>query len=277
MKIPSPMKVIVAVIAFCGVGTTAAFASPTEVINEVDHAAKAVGVKPAKGVAGIQDIDGNVIVGSSDGMQLVVVADNAERTKDGVVADLTGSAKAVFQRVSEDSYRTSVLINKPSDPERYSFNMPGVARLEQQVDGSVSALNSDGQLVATIDKAWARDGDGRKVTTRYEINGSTLTQVVEHRDHGFTYGIVADPAFQRKWWGMRIALNAADVAGVAATGVGGFGVWASRHIPDLRVRAAVIMVGLAFVGACNAAHRNHRLVVWHVTWTGHSWATYPRR
>ncbi|MCP3805548.1 hypothetical protein NLX83_40420 [Allokutzneria sp. A3M-2-11 16] len=39
--------------------------------------------------------------------------------------------------------------------------------------------------------AWAVDAKGKRLATRYELTGTTLTQVLEHR--GAAYPVVADP------------------------------------------------------------------------------------
>ena len=70
-----------------------------------------------------------------------------------------------------------------------------VATLEMMPDGSVVALNLDEEVLAVAPTPWALDANGVNVPTHYEISGTTLTQVVEHKAGDFAYGIVADP-----WW-----------------------------------------------------------------------------
>ncbi|WP_229054318.1 hypothetical protein [Aeromicrobium sp. Leaf350] len=62
-------------------------------------------------------------------------------------------------------------------------------------DGSAQAYNGQGDLISIAATPWAVDAAGRPVPTHFEINGLSLTQVVEHRSAEFAYGIVADP-----WW-----------------------------------------------------------------------------
>lgn len=45
-----------------------------------------------------------------------------------------------------------------------------------------------------IAPAWARDAAGRKIPTHFEVNGTTVSQVVEHRGVGVSYPVVADPS-----------------------------------------------------------------------------------
>ena len=80
--------------------------------------------------------------------------------------------------------------------ERFDFPIGGdVTQLVPTADGGVQALNADGEIIATAATLWATDANGTPVPTHYEINGTTLTQVVEHRSGDYSYGIVADP-----WW-----------------------------------------------------------------------------
>jgi hypothetical protein len=63
---------------------------------------------------------------------------------------------------------------------------------------------SDGQIVmaepaltlglpATLAAPWARDSNGREVETRYELDGTDILQVVDHRETAVAYPVVADP------------------------------------------------------------------------------------
>lgn len=68
-----------------------------------------------------------------------------------------------------------------------------MASLRLTSDGGVEAFDHDGTLIATAPAPWARDAKGTPVPTHFEIDGTTLIQVVEHRSGEYTYGIVADP------------------------------------------------------------------------------------
>jgi len=49
--------------------------------------------------------------------------------------------------------------------------------------------------VTHIAAPWARDASGRDVPTFYQIDGTTLVLLVEHRGGDWAYGITADPLF----------------------------------------------------------------------------------
>jgi len=40
---------------------------------------------------------------------------------------------------------------------------------------------------------WAKDAAGENVKTHYQLNGSVLTQTVEHQAPGVAYPVLADP------------------------------------------------------------------------------------
>lgn len=95
-----------------------------------------------------------------------------------------------------DGARGLAVINNTAAPSRYSFkfDLPPGGSLVPLDDGSVAVqVAADGAAlqVGQIAPAWARDATGKRVPTRYEVSGSTLTQVVEHQ--GASYPVVADP------------------------------------------------------------------------------------
>ncbi|MDO5682543.1 MAG: hypothetical protein Q4G46_06930, partial [Propionibacteriaceae bacterium] len=72
-----------------------------------------------------------------------------------------------------------------------------VARLAE--DGGVDILQTfpnegpeSAVLVSRVEKPWAVDADGRSVPTRFEVEGDSITQVVQHNST-HTYPVVADP------------------------------------------------------------------------------------
>src|SRR5690606_33551827 len=69
----------------------------------------------------------------------------------------------------------------------------------------LTLLDSDGGYLGGVGAAWARDAEGRDVPTRYEVDGTTVTQVVEHTAEGIVHPVVADPwlgidLFSETWY-----------------------------------------------------------------------------
>jgi hypothetical protein len=107
----------------------------------------------------------------------------------------------------------------------------GAHNLRLQADGGIVALGNQGEEIGVVLAPWASDALGRKVPTRYQVNGNILTQIVEHRDAGFEYGVTADP-----FWipaGLIIArcmTNAFCREIVVKKGVPAAIAWAAKHL-----------------------------------------------
>lgn len=73
--------------------------------------------------------------------------------------------------------------------------------MELLENGSVLITDSSDNFVGAVSPPWAKDAVGTLLPTHYEIEGETLTQVVEHAA-GISYPVVADP-----WLGVRLFYN----------------------------------------------------------------------
>jgi hypothetical protein len=116
-----------------------------------------------------------------------------------VVGDTTvfaGRAEdsAVAMQPTVDGVRALVQIDSAEAPERYAFRVGGdAASLRLEDDGSVTALDATGQPIGSFEAPWATDADHTPVATRYELDGDRIVQTVDHRDHAYSYPIIADP------------------------------------------------------------------------------------
>jgi hypothetical protein len=123
-------------------------------------------------------------------------------TDHGVVYDGPGQDSSVMmQTVSKDDggLRALVSIDSAAAPTSYDFSVGGdVASLEMDQSGGVVARDASGNIVAQAEAPWAVDNNGAKVPTHFEINGTTLTQVVDHTQDDVAYPVTSDPFF---WWG----------------------------------------------------------------------------
>ncbi len=90
--------------------------------------------------------------------------------------------------------RVLVWVAGVAAPRRYRFPVRGAIALRHLPGGEVAVLGAAGQEVGAIAAPWARDAAGRAVATSYEIDGTTLVQVVAHDQRGVTYPVVADPS-----------------------------------------------------------------------------------
>lgn len=172
---------------------------------------------------------------------LTVPADGSavSQSDTGVVFDGAHSDSQVAVETTSFGVRALVKIESAAAPERFEFPFAGdVEHLELNDDGSVELLGAQDQHLGFIAPAWAVDADGIEVPTHYEVRGTILTQVVEHRSGDHAYGIVADPSV---WQVLKCA--AAITVAVAST------VFAAAKI--LKIKKIIKAAG----GVKNAAKR----------------------
>ena len=172
---------------------TLASANSAQILQDIERAAQYADQEETIGSLPVVQDSGQILTQTSGGVELAVPAGKVTRTAEGALIEGKGQSNIVFQNIGLGAYRASIHISNPNDPEHYSFEVKGASVLLMQFDGSVHAFDDDGQQVAEIEAPWAKDANGRDVPTHYELLGTRLTQIVEHRDYDFTYGIVADP------------------------------------------------------------------------------------
>lgn len=128
------------------------------------------------------------------------------------------------------SVRQLITIGGPEADSRYEFpvELPENGRLLETESGTVTAVDGSGLELGVFAPAWAVDANGEPVSTRYEISGSTLIQIVDHQ--GSAYPVTADP-----WWFVLIPV----VNGVARISVKA----ASKKAAQEAARKAAIKQG----------------------------------
>lgn len=128
-----------------------------------------------------------------------------------VVYDASKNVSVAVQVLSEkqdeyvfDAVRTMVIIENSLAPQKYTFNfeLPEGYSLVKDTEycdewdeydcDAVYILNERGEVVNTIEPAWAKDANGNSVNTYYEIRGNNLIQIVNF-DEKAKFPIVADP------------------------------------------------------------------------------------
>ncbi|MEJ1191781.1 hypothetical protein [Pseudarthrobacter sp. CCNWLW207] len=141
---------------------------------------------------------------------------------DGVVT-FPGEESANSIIVGDVGVQMLTTIAGADAPTRYSYEVsfkPG-QHLEL-TDSGAAVVNGDGTVALAVASAWAKDANGKNIRTNYEINGSTLTQVVVHTAHeGIAYPVVADPIWIAPWVYrclIGIGLNGPQIARIAQTG-----------------------------------------------------------
>jgi hypothetical protein len=99
-----------------------------------------------------------------------------------------------------DGAQALIVIDGNDAPEHYAFpvEVNGQATaLRNSDDGGLEILDPSGAVVATVATPWATDANGAPVPTHYEINGSSIVQIVDH--HGAAYPVTADPKVSLGW------------------------------------------------------------------------------
>lgn len=122
-------------------------------------------------------------------------AEQAWVEKQGVVSYDNNNGSSTVPIVQNDgSVQINTVIVNDSAPREYeyAFTLDEGEKLRLAPDGSAYIEDESGSPVAFIAAPWAKDANGNAVTTRYEVRGSTLVQIVEHSKSD-AYPVVADP------------------------------------------------------------------------------------
>lgn len=199
-------------------------ANPQEFENVATDATTSAAV--AASASATDEIDGTATVNTSaaDGVQIVSNEQTSTDPDSGKTTDIPASTIAVqlpeastagaptvettgvvswantdnFHSVAVVKQDTSVqmdtVLDNASAPTRYSYplGIPAGDTAAAQPDGSILVTDSDGDAIGGISPAWARDADGTDVPTHYELDGSTVTQVIDTAA-ATAYPVVADP------------------------------------------------------------------------------------
>lgn len=101
--------------------------------------------------------------------------------------------------------RTLVVVKNSNAPKTYTFNftLSKGSRLIKSEDyytdntpnmdeGYIYIVDESNEITGVIEPAWAKDANGQSINTHYELNGNSLTQVIEFNELT-KFPIVADP------------------------------------------------------------------------------------
>lgn len=135
------------------------------------------------------------------------------------------------QALSDGAVRALTVINGVESPTEYeyAFDLPEGTVLEPTEDGGIRLYDDAGEASGAILPAWAVDAAGTPVPTRYLVEGSKVTQIVDHSSTAFEYPIVADPKIYYAWWQIFSWTNyhtpKAYPAGQLSIALSGWGRW----------------------------------------------------
>lgn len=125
-------------------------------------------------------------------------AKNASKLPNGTVVfpDNHGSANAVIP--TNDGVQMITTISDKSASTRYTYPIEVPSGGEVIiVENGAAVLDGKGSPMLVVSSPWAKDAKGADVPTWFETDGSSLTQVIDHKSDDFAYPITADPSF----WG----------------------------------------------------------------------------
>ncbi|SDZ55298.1 hypothetical protein [Herbiconiux ginsengi] len=215
-------RVISAALAVTTLATSVLVASPAFADDALDDGiASALAAVPAEhGVlqdlatdpAGSAEIptdpsDG-LILNSTRGVTLEVAlpfagtaADAVDIADSAVAYDNGNGSSTVPTAKSDGSVQITTVIQDADAPTSYEYGIgsAGGTSLRLFEDGSVVIEDAAGVTLGGVVAPWAYDAEGTPVKTWYEVDGSSLVQVVAHDADSYAYPIVADP-----WLGINL-------------------------------------------------------------------------
>lgn len=170
----------------------------------------------------------------------------------------------------DSGVRALIRIDAASAPTAYPFSLGGsAAALQPLQDGSVAVLDDSGATIATLAAPWARDADGRDIQTHYELDGTQIMQIVDHRQPSVTYPVVADPSIDVDpgWFTIKATFSRDITNRIASFAVGAVGVTAAISeicglIPllPLKIACKAIVAARAynFINSARDARSQHK-------------------
>jgi len=183
-----------------------ALATPTDLGDEIVYT-EAIATDPATGtqvVEGTAELDATTasiamegLVGETFELEIVTAnAASASLTEDGAMLVQNSTDIESLAITHEDaSVQVIASIAAETASERIDFvvNDGEPANISIEESGLIQVTSLQGELIGFIAAPWAYDATGASVPTHFEVDGSTVTQVIEHQGGDFTYPIVADP------------------------------------------------------------------------------------
>lgn len=95
---------------------------------------------------------------------------------------------------SDGSVQVATVIETAQAPTRFAYpmNLPEGSQIATTEDGALVITDSSGFFIGSLNAPWAKDARGADVPTRYEVEGNTVTQVVDTSNVD-SFPVVADP------------------------------------------------------------------------------------
>lgn len=173
-----------------------------------------------------------VALTSDGGSQLLIGLPNAGKSTQAQVvepgvASYLGDDTASSVVVADYGVQMLTTIANADAPTRfdYQITLDEGQQLGLTEEGLPAVFAADGSIDVAVATPWAQDANGTEIPTRYEINGDTLTQVVEHTESSsVAYPVTADPIWIAPWVFrclLGLGLKGPDIVRIATLGTPG--------------------------------------------------------
>jgi len=132
---------------------------------------------------------------TSVGLPFAAQAHDATAKGDGVVSYDNNNGSSTVPIVQKDgAVQINTVIRNSDAPKRYGYPLTVSAgqSIHLAPDGSAYVAAATGVPSLYIAAPWAKDANGKAVSTHFEVNGTTLTQVVDFTA-STAFPVVADP------------------------------------------------------------------------------------
>jgi hypothetical protein len=140
-------------------------------------------------------------------------ASHAVKRRNGVVSYDNNNGSITVPVITNDgSVQINTVVQNANAPTRYAYpiDMPAGQTLQlNAADGSAYVASADGSASVLIAAPWAKDANGNAVPTHYEVNGNTLTQVIDFTSET-AFPVVAGPTTTWLWWGRTAKYNKSE-------------------------------------------------------------------
>lgn len=195
--------------------------------------------------------------------------------------------RPVDQSANLDPDSTEVAIPSAEAPRRFEFRVeaPDGATLRLADSGAIGVIDPSGTAIAVVEAASATDAQGQPVPTHYEVDGMTISQIVDH-DDDTAHPVVTYPRISAGRF-VYVRFNRQEVKDFAARGgvVGAATLMGMvcRAIPVPWITAgclvAVAVSAAAIINTFNKADEENKCVEIRFDWDGSlaGWKRYTCR
>lgn len=119
-------------------------------------------------------------------------------------AESKNDTALVVEPLASGKVSIQTVIPNAGASNRYTYQLQSGVTAVERTDGGLDLVAVDPASglkvgVGSVDAPWAFDASGAVVPTRYEVSGSTFTQVVQ-LSKSLTYPVVADPTYGWSYW-----------------------------------------------------------------------------